>query len=212
MLFRKHIEYSEFLLAVGRIKGRHSTTDFFFFCSVDRSIISGLGTHILTSQRNVRRLVNGLPWVTTYVEDEYIAVMVNRNQRSTCLRVKSMVIATIGKTIICHYCARNVTHERFVHPDTSSLCSFIPAIPRNMLRGVDNVPNRLCLTGTTSRKNHDLPWMISVEVSKESTDLYIFKQGTVTTIRYRDEFLYSTVELYAAKVGLPFKGWKYGSP
>ncbi|GFW32991.1 transposable element Tcb1 transposase [Trichonephila clavipes] len=36
------------------------------------------------------------------------------------------------------------------------------------------------------------------------TDLHIFKRGTVTAVRYRDEVLEPIVRLYAAAVGLTF--------
>ena len=42
------------------------------------------------------------------------------------------------------------------------------------------------------------------------TDLHIFKQGSVTTVWYRDEVLKPIVRLYAAAVGQSyfcFNGW-----
>ncbi|GFV24419.1 transposable element Tcb1 transposase [Trichonephila clavipes] len=102
-----------------------------------------------------------------------------------------------------------ITYEWTACPGTSSLCSSIRPIKRGMIKVV---------LGTWQLDWGNIMFTDESRVALEPdakririwrkqgyrTNLHIYKQGSVTAVRYRDEVLEPIVRLYAAAVGPTF--------
>ncbi|GFS66885.1 transposable element Tcb2 transposase [Trichonephila clavipes] len=204
----KRMEDSEFLRVVGRIEAGQSITDVALFFGVHHSVISRLWKQFQTTQIVVRWPVGGRPMVTTPAEDRYIAIIAKRNRRATSPRVTYMVKTSIGKAISA------ATVRRRLH--MNGLYGRVPRVC---------VPLSVQSKGARLKwcREHD-NWSVSdwgnVMFTDESrfalepddkrisleyhTDLHIYKRGSVTVIRYRDEVIEPIVRLYATAVGPTF--------
>ena len=93
------MEDSEFSQPVGSIKAEQSITDVALFFGFRHTVILQLWKQFKTSQKVVWRFVAGRPSVTSPIKDQYIAIVIKWNRRSTSSRLTSKVSAVIGKMI-----------------------------------------------------------------------------------------------------------------
>ncbi|GFX01633.1 transposable element Tcb1 transposase [Trichonephila clavipes] len=196
------MEDSEHWRAVGRIEAGQSITDVALFFGVHHSVISRLWKQFQTTQTVVRRLVGGHPRVTTPAEDRYIAILAKRNLRA-------MVTASIGKAISEATVCRRL-HMNGLYARVPRVC--VPLFVQS--RGarlkwcrehgnwtVSDWGNVMF----TDESRFDLePDDKLIRIWRYRTDLHIFKRGSVTAVRYRDDVLEPILKLCAAAVGPTF--------
>ncbi|GFW12492.1 transposable element Tcb1 transposase [Trichonephila clavipes] len=198
------MEDSERWRAVGRIEAGQLITDVALFFGVHNSVISSLWKQFQTTQTVVRRPIGGRPWVTVPAEDRYIAIVAKRNRRATSTRVESMVTASISKAISAATVPRRL-HMNGLYARVPRVCVPLSNQSKGARLKWCRKHGNWTVTGAMSclLMSQYLIWS-QMTSDTASTDLHIFKRGSVTALRYRDEILEPIVRLYAVAVGPTF--------
>ncbi|GFX53683.1 transposable element Tcb1 transposase [Trichonephila clavipes] len=97
-----------------------------------------------------------------------------------------------------------ITYEWTVCPSTSILCSSIRPIKRDTIKVVPGTWQLDCACWGNVMFTNESRFALEPDDMRYRTDLLIFKRGSVTTVRYRDEVLETIVRLYSAAVGPTF--------
>ncbi|GFY22305.1 transposable element Tcb2 transposase [Trichonephila clavipes] len=196
------MEDSERWGAVGCIEARQSITDVALFFGVNHSVISCLWKQFQTTQTVVRRPVGGRPRVTTPRGRSiycYCSQADSQSDLHTCdiygysvVRLKwcrghgNWTVSDWGNGIF-------TDESRFaLEPDDKRIRIWRKQETRNQPQNI-----------TEHHAFRSVMVWAGISLGYR-TDLHIFKRGSVTAVRYRDQVLEPIVRLYTAVVGPTF--------
>ncbi|GFY16169.1 transposable element Tcb2 transposase [Trichonephila clavipes] len=197
---RSHLTDSEAWRVVGRLEGGQTQAEVAQALGVSQSVISRIWNRFLETESAGRRPGQGRRRATTPNEDRYLVLTARRHQNMNATLLHQHLRSATGTTVSTQTVrnrlhgvgiyARRPLSQFSVHQDNKRIFIWRDRVSRNNPSFV--------------RKNVRFGGrgvLVYGEISIDGrTDLYIIRNGPLTSGRYKDEILRPNVVLYAAAI------------